>query len=300
MAKPTKKLAGLERLAAKAKSNTESIQRSEQRRSPSEFLPLESIRPSPFQARKEFGGLEELAADIREHGVLQPVLVRPREGGYELVAGERRWRASKLAQTGIIPAVVRIMSDQEARIFGLSENLRRENLNAYELARAATELAAALGSLDPGEVQRQMTHGRAPGPEVGAAMEQALAVMDRQLSLSSFRRHYAPLLKLPEALVEAIQAGASYAAVGALSRATAAQQRRWLPQVMSGEWGVRDVQAALRQARAPAQTTPTDPEQTAQHIVQHLAAGRWQTLNTRQQRRAGQLLRELADLLAEN
>lgn len=101
-------------------------------------LPLDSIVPNPNQPRKFFDAtaLEELAASIRERGVLEPILVRPKDGRYEIVAGERRFRASMLAGLAEIPALVREMSDEEAMADSLLENFQREDLTVIEKARA--------------------------------------------------------------------------------------------------------------------------------------------------------------------
>lgn len=103
------------------------------------YLRVEDIRPGAHQPRRGFDEdrLEELAASIREHGVVQPVVVRPvAEGGYELVAGERRWRASARAGLRVIPAVIRELSDRETLEVGLIENLQREDLEPLEEAAA--------------------------------------------------------------------------------------------------------------------------------------------------------------------
>ncbi|MBC7341394.1 MAG: ParB/RepB/Spo0J family partition protein [Clostridia bacterium] len=103
------------------------------------YLRVEDIRPGRHQPRRGFDEekLEELAASIREHGLVQPVVVRPTaEGGYELVAGERRWRASARAGLRVIPAVIRELSDRETMEVGLIENLQREDLEPLEEAAA--------------------------------------------------------------------------------------------------------------------------------------------------------------------
>jgi len=84
--------------------------------------------------------LRELTDSIRTHGVLEPVIVRPMEDGYELVVGERRWRAAQAAGLGTIPAVIRELSDQEAAVLALVENLQRQDLNPIEEARAFERL----------------------------------------------------------------------------------------------------------------------------------------------------------------
>ena len=99
-------------------------------------IPLSEITPNPFQPRKRFDGpaLDELKASITEYGVLVPVIVRRRGNGYELIAGERRWRASAALQRASIPAIVRSSDDRQTLEFAIVENLQREDLNALEEA----------------------------------------------------------------------------------------------------------------------------------------------------------------------
>jgi ParB family transcriptional regulator, chromosome partitioning protein len=105
-------------------------------------IPVEKIRAGSLQPRRTFppGALEELVASIREKGILQPVLVRPTPDGYELVAGERRFRAAEAAGLSTIPAVVRRLSDREALEAALVENIQRADLNAIELAEGYQRL----------------------------------------------------------------------------------------------------------------------------------------------------------------
>ncbi len=105
-------------------------------------LDVTQVDPSPHQPRREFDSkqLEELAGSIRASGILQPILVRPVAGRYQIVAGERRWRAAKLAGLERVPAVVREIEDQQAAIFSLVENVQRTDLNAIEKARAFREI----------------------------------------------------------------------------------------------------------------------------------------------------------------
>lgn len=106
-----------------------------------------SIIPNRFQPRRDFDPerLSELAASIREYGVLQPIVLRKRGNGFELVAGERRWRATQLAGLGSIPALVREYSDMEMTAVALVENLQRENLNPVEEALAYRRLIDEFG-----------------------------------------------------------------------------------------------------------------------------------------------------------
>ncbi len=107
-----------------------------------ELVPLDRIVPNPLQPRKRFNeaDLEELAASILEHGVVQPVVVRPAGGGYELVVGERRWRACQKAGLSAIPAIIKDASDPESLEVALIENLHREDLNGIEEANAYLQL----------------------------------------------------------------------------------------------------------------------------------------------------------------
>lgn len=110
-------------------------------------LPIHSIHPNPFQPRQQFRDeeLQALADSIKMHGLLQPILVRPKGDGYELVAGERRWRAAQLAGLTEIPAIVRHCSDDELLALALIENLQREDLNPLEEAQAYKTLMERFG-----------------------------------------------------------------------------------------------------------------------------------------------------------
>ena len=106
-------------------------------------VPLGKVRPSPLQPRKSFSdeALKELADSIREKGVVQPLIVRERGGFFELIAGERRWRASQLLQLPEVPVIVREADDRDVLELALIENLQRENLNAIEEALGYSQLA---------------------------------------------------------------------------------------------------------------------------------------------------------------
>ena len=105
-------------------------------------LPLNALHPSRLQPRKRFepAAIAELSASIAEKGVLQPLLVRPSANGYEIVAGERRYRAAKQAGLSTVPAIVRELDDRQTLEVAIVENLQREDLNPLEEARAFKEL----------------------------------------------------------------------------------------------------------------------------------------------------------------
>ncbi len=125
-------------------------------------LPVELIAPNPSQPRRRFDeqALVSLADSLRDRGVLQPVLVRPIPGGtYELIAGERRWRAAQLAELETVPAMIRPDGDAASLELALIENMAREDLNPLEEARAVTALVEELG-LTREEVGRRVGRSR--------------------------------------------------------------------------------------------------------------------------------------------
>jgi ParB family transcriptional regulator, chromosome partitioning protein len=110
-------------------------------------VPLTTITPSPLQPRKEFerDALQELVDSIRQHGIIQPLIVRPVNGRHELIAGERRWRAAQEAGLTEVPVVIRYASDLEVLELSLIENLQRQDLNAIEEAQGYARLATEFG-----------------------------------------------------------------------------------------------------------------------------------------------------------
>lgn len=147
-------------------------------------IAIELIDPSPLQPRSVFddGKLAELASSIRSNGVVQPVLLRRKGSRFELIAGERRWRAAEVAGLIKIPAVIRNVSDDKVLEIALIENIQREDLNPIEEARAYKKLIETLG------LTQEMV-----GERVGR---------DR-----SYVTNYLRLLKLPEDLQELLQSG---------------------------------------------------------------------------------------------
>jgi len=114
-------------------------------RLPPRILPIAQLKPNPFQPRHTFDSeaLEDLANSIREKGILQPILVRPVpnvENEYQIIAGERRWRAAQKARLHEVPVVIKVLTDSEALEFALIENIQRADLNAMEEARGYKQL----------------------------------------------------------------------------------------------------------------------------------------------------------------
>ena len=126
-----------------------------------EDLPLAEVRPNPYQPRKNFDEkkLAELAESIKENGVLQPIIVRRSVGGYEIIAGERRCRASQLAGQATIPAIIRQFDESQMMEVAILENLQREDLTPLEEAQAYEMLQKNLG-LTQDEVSKKMGKSR--------------------------------------------------------------------------------------------------------------------------------------------
>ncbi len=199
-------------------------------------LPVELIVASPAQPRRAFdqGGLEALAGSLAERGVLQPVLVRPRAGGtYELVAGERRWRAARIAGLDTIPALVRDREDLAALEVALIENMAREDLNPVEEARACAALVEDLG-LTREDVGRRVGRSR--------------------VAVSNLLR----LLDLPDEVIAMLEEGRLSEGHGrALLLAEDHAARRSLARAaVDHGWSVRALEDRARQSNAGDQAPP--------------------------------------------
>jgi ParB family chromosome partitioning protein len=192
-------------------------------------LPVELIAPNPAQPRRGFDeeGLIALADSIRTRGVLQPVLVRPVVGGrYELIAGERRWRAAQMAELPSVPAIIRHQDDAASLEMALIENMAREDLNPVEEARGCAALVDELG------LSRE---------EVG------LRVGRSRVAVSNLIR----LLELPDEALELIERGRLTEGHGrALLLAGDHDERRRLArEAASRHWSVRELEHRARDGR---------------------------------------------------
>lgn len=203
-----------------------------------------TIRPGPFQPRRQFdeAGLNELAASIRSAGVVQPVLVRPvRDGGdadgctWELVAGERRWRASKLAGLARVPAVVSTLTDEQAAQWGLIENVQRADLSALERAYAVRALGERFG----------LTH-----QQIAERLGVDRSSVSNSIRLTELEPEIRDLLEKGE-----LSGGHGKALLGAPAGLTRIGLAR---QTVSQGWSVRRLeQACARAAQAPAGAAPS-------------------------------------------
>ena len=219
-------------------------------------VPIELISPNPHQPRRTFNedSLLALSESLSERGVLQPVLVRPSAGGtYELIAGERRWRAAQLAGLPTIPALVRVHDDVESLELALIENMAREDLNPVEEARACALLVEELG-LTREEIGRRVGRSR--------------------VAVSNLLR----LLDLPDEALELLATGELTEGHGrAVLMAGNHDDRRRLARLAASEgWNVRRTEAearALAEAEAGADEAPVRARRTV-HPDQEAAASR--------------------------
>ncbi|MEZ6063351.1 MAG: ParB/RepB/Spo0J family partition protein [Planctomycetaceae bacterium] len=215
-------------------------------------ISLELIERNPFQPRREFdqAAIDELADSIRKHGVLQPLLVRPRGEGYQLVAGERRWRAAQQVGLEMIPCRVVELEDNQVCEAAIEENLKRQDLNVLEKAEAFRDYLERFGG--------------------------TIEDLAKQLSMSrSTVSNMMRLLELPEVVKEAVRqdriSGGHARAMLPLSHDAQAELAR---QIEEKGLSVRKTEEAVRQIlksgttspESPAQASPAPPEASA-HVV---------------------------------
>jgi ParB family chromosome partitioning protein len=170
---------------------------------PPSRLPLSGIHPNPMQPRTVFQAdrLEELAASIRANGIIQPIVVRQYQEGYQIVAGERRWRAAKLAGVTEVPVVVQDVADPRMLELALIENIQREDLNPIETAHAYERLTRELG-LSHEEIGRRTGKDRTSITNIVRLLklpkEVQLLVAEHRLTMG----HARAILGLPDATTQ--------------------------------------------------------------------------------------------------
>jgi len=192
-------------------------------------IPIDELRPNPYQPRRVFdeAALAELAQSIREHGVVQPIIVRKGIKGYDIVAGERRWRAAKLAGLTKIPAVIKVFTEEQVMQVALIENLQREDLNPIEIAQAYQKLMETF-KLTQEELAQKVGKSR---PHV-----------------ANFLR----LLTLPKVIQDDVSRGTlsmghARALLGVEDDATRMELAK---QAVREQWSVRELEARVQRLRA--------------------------------------------------
>lgn len=207
----------------------------------SDEISLELIETNPNQPRKEFDedALEELADSIRQHGVLQPLLVRVVDGGYQLIAGERRWRASQRAQLETVPCRVMTMDDRGACEAAIEENLKRSDLNPLEKAKAFREYLEQFDSTIE-ELAHHLSMNRSTVSNILRLLELAEPVQDAVNSKLITGGHARALLALP-----------------------AEQQPAICQLIQMEQWSVRKTEQNVREILNPEPKAPSNTERSA-------------------------------------
>jgi ParB family chromosome partitioning protein len=208
-----------------------------------QYIAIDQIQPSPEQQRKHFAAdqLRELADSIREHGVLQPLLVSRLGNGYELIAGERRWRAARLAGLEKVPAIVRAKADaRDSLLLGLIENLQREDLDPIEEARGIRRLVDSFGLTHEEAAARLGKHR--------VAVSQALRLLNGCPAL------------LSAAASGAVSAGHARALVGLPSPA---DQEHGLKVVLAKRFSVRQTERWVQNYQPQVRQQRSNPRQQA-------------------------------------
>jgi ParB family chromosome partitioning protein len=242
-----------------------------------EVVPLSVLVPQA-QPRRRFENLEALAQSIREKGVLQPLLVRPLgDGRYAIVAGERRYRAAKMAGLAEVPVRFLDLSEKEARLLALVENLQREDLNPYEetlgvldllseeLGKTREEVVALLHRMQ-NERRGKATHNVVGSPEA-KRVEEVFRALGR-MSWESFVQHRLPLLGLPEDLRAALEEGAiPYTAALELKKVKDLEARARLLEEAKGGLSLRELKARVREVLVKEKAPPPWHKEVATRLA---------------------------------
>lgn len=271
-------------------------------------LPLEQIVFNPQQPRKYIGeaSLAALTESVKQHGVLEPVLVRPMDAGFELVAGERRTRAALAAELESIPAIILHLDEVQALEISVIENLQREDLNPVEETDAILNLLAIrLGKpvQDVTKAIRQVydeSRGRLGNNVISneerTQVEEVFRTVGR-FTPSSFYTNRVPILSYPEELLEAVRTGQlHYTKAKKLARIPDEEVRKELLARTIGEGlSVTDLDQEVRKLLA--KPPPTPAAALARDVKRQLSPKRIAQLSVTDQKKVGELLSRLQALL---
>jgi ParB family chromosome partitioning protein len=214
-------------------------------------IPLSKLRPNPYQPRKTFdqNTLNELAASIREHGIIQPIIVRSVLKDYEIIAGERRFRASQIVGLETIPAVIRTYTDEQVMEIALIENVQREDLNPIEIAVAYQNIITTL-SITQEELSSKVGKSR------------------------SYIANFLRLLQLPDKIREFVSRGTI--SMGHAKCIVSVKDEKvkndLAEQAIRNQWSVRELEDAVQRIENPEQPTPKKKKVTEKRDKYVLAA----------------------------
>ena len=245
---------GLDALLTSNQQNSErqsSEQVSEEAKGELQKLPIEQLKPGRYQPRKDMSpeALEDLAASVKAQGIIQPIVVRPTgEDEYEIIAGERRWRAAQLAKLDMVPCLVKNVPDEAAVAIALIENIQREDLNAMEEATALQRL------LD----EFQMTH-----QDVAQAVGKSRTTVTNLLRLNNLEDGVKVLLERGD--IELGHAKLLLALQGE-------QQADVAQQIVAKDMTVRDAEKLVRRTiDPPKQPEKPEPDANIEHLETKLS-----------------------------
>lgn len=234
-------------------------------------LLITQIYLAAHQPRRYFStqGMESLVASIREHGILQPLLVRPLESGnYELIAGERRYRAAQTLGMEQVPVIIRHLNDQDAFQVALLENLQREDLNPVEETEAILQLLSIRLECSQGEVisllnhianrQKQKTETTNNVVRNQWEMVEKIFSVIGRVTPDSFRSHRLPLLNLPKDVLEILRQGQlEYTKARIIAQLKDEDQRhQLLVKTIEENLSVRDIKSYIQLVQPPKSSQP--------------------------------------------
>lgn len=273
-------------------------------------ISLSNIQLPTQQPRRYFDlqKLQQLAESIKAHGILEPLLVRPIAGDrYELVAGERRYRAAKEVGLEEVPVVIRELNDSQAVEIALIENLQREDLNPVEETEGILTLLSSKLNMPASEVSQLLHRLAKRSSDNVVGNEEALEVIESifqtvgRMSWESFATHRLPLLNLPQSVLEALQAGKiEYTKARALARVKDSDMLDdLLEQSTTEQWSLNQIRAAINEKTKPAKPEGTGLKQRFSQVSKTLKSSTvWEDPDKRQ--RLEQLLDELQQLAKGN
>ena len=209
-------------------------------------ITVDSISPNPYQARTVWNEQElaELAESVRANGIIQPIIVRPAGTGYQLIAGERRFRAAKMASLATVPALIRKATDEQLHEWALVENIHRVNLNPIERAKAYQDYLSTF-SLTQAEAAERLGEGR-------SAIANYLRILDLPQEIKQMLAEE----KLSMGHARAI-----------LALPTDELRRKLANRTMAGRLSVREVERLVRRYLAGTNKTSNSPRSKAPHIM---------------------------------
>lgn len=278
-----------------------------------QLIEISAIGLPSKQPRRYFDPekLQQLAASIKEHGILEPLLVRPMNGGiYELVAGERRYRAAQIVGITSVPVVVRELSDEQALVLSLIENLQREDLNPVEETEGILQLLAFRLQVTLEEARgllyrmQNELKGKVTQNVLGNSQGQEIEELFSSLGLMSWESFVSsrlPLLNLPSDIVEVLREGRiEYTKACAIARIKDKQKRdEFLEEAIKENWSLSQIKERIKSIRtAKSEPTPNPLKSRMKEVSRQLLVAKFWD-NPKKQKALEKLLSQMEALLAD-